>query len=71
MSKVKGILKVGDIVKWRGSEIEVIDIDVNCNGEKYGVSVDSVEWDEVTGENVVVSLASGHWAYGNQISELI
>lgn len=76
-NKVKGILKVGDIVSWRGGwgsdapkDAIVENIDVKCNGTKNGVSVDSVEWDEVTRENVVVTLANGHWAYGNQIVEI-
>lgn len=77
LNKVKGILKVGDTVAWRGAwgtdapkEAKVTAIESNCNGGKNGIEVDSVEWDEVTRENVVVSLENGHWAYGDQLEEI-
>lgn len=76
-NKVKGILKVGDKVSWRGTwgtdapqEVIVDAIEANCNGTKEGTPVESIEWDEVTRENVVVTLSNNHWAYGNQIKEI-
>lgn len=75
--KVKGILKVGDKVMWRGAwgtdapkQAIVEEIETNCNGTKSGISADSVEWNEVTDRNVVVTLDNGHWAYGNQLKEI-
>ena len=76
-NKVKGILKVGDKVSWRGTwgkdapqDVIVESIECNCNGGKEGTPVESIEWDEVTRENVVVTVSSGNWAYGNQIKEI-
>lgn len=76
-NKVKGILKVGDTVSWRGAwgidpakEAIIETIDVNCKGSKSGTEVESVEWNEVTRKNVVISLDNGHWAYGDQIKEI-
>jgi hypothetical protein len=76
-NKVKGVLKLNDTVSWRGAwgnepaKPAVIEsIEVKCNGTKSGTEVDSVEWNEVTRENVVVNLVHGNWAYGNQISEI-
>jgi len=36
--------------------------------EKYGRTVESVSWDVVRQNRVVVDLESGHWAYGEQIT---
>ena len=72
MSKV-GTLKVGDKVMWSGSwgkdsdkEATVTDIEVVKSGEKYGELIDEVPW-SIVGENTVVTLDNGHWAYGYQI----
>lgn len=66
-------LKIGDKVLWRGgfgsdpakvATIESIEV---TNGGKYGDQVDEVDWSKVKGRNVVVDLAEGNWAYGEQI----
>jgi len=71
------MLKIGDTVRWRGCwgsdksrNVVVEEIDVRCRGGKDGDSVQSVPWELVTRENVVVGLANGNWAYGNQINRL-
>lgn len=76
-NKVKGILKVGDTVAWRGAwghdpvkEAIIESIETNCNGRKFGTNVDSIEWNEVTRDNVTVQLVHGNWAYGDQLKEI-
>lgn len=70
-------LKVGDNVLWRGSfgsdpakEAKVEGIEICKSGSKYGKVANSVSWDTVNSRNVVVSLDNGHWAYGNQITQI-
>ena len=36
-------------------------------GAKHGARVDSLPGADVVGRHVVVDLATGHWAYGEQI----
>ncbi len=71
------MLNIGDTVMWSGcwgSDVPqpavVEEIDVECRGGKDGRSVQSVSWDLVNRENVVVGLDSGNWAYGNQIRRM-
>lgn len=72
-----GFLKVGDTVSWRGSwgndtpkNAKVEAIEINCIG-KNGTNVEEVNWDFVNSRSVMVDLDNGHWAYGNQITEII
>jgi hypothetical protein len=67
------MLRVGNAVEWRGgfgnddAEIAYIKCIEICEyGQKYGMSVDSVPWQEVS-NRVVVTLENGFWAYGTQI----
>jgi len=69
----KCLLKVGDTVLWKGSwgrdeeKEAVIDrIEANCIN-KEGDEVDSIEWNKVNDDSVVVDLKNGHWAYGSHI----
>jgi hypothetical protein len=64
-------LRVGDKVLWLRSwgqgieqEARVTHIDSTQNGEKYGIPVDDVRW----GEEFVVILDNGHWAYSYQVA---
>lgn len=68
------ILKVGDTVNWRAGfgvaapeRATVIGIDEVQPGEKYGDPVEGMAWDRVA-RHAVVSLDTGNWAYGRQIS---
>lgn len=72
-------LKIGDKVIWRGSwgteapkEATVEAIELCAVGSKYGKEVKSVDWSTITGGNrsVTVDLDNGHWAYGNQLTEI-
>ena len=70
-------LKIGDKVTWRGTwgkqppkEATVIEISLCAVGAKYGKDVKSVAWTTVEAGKVVVSLDNGHWAYGNQLTEI-
>jgi hypothetical protein len=71
-------LKVGDPVLWRGCfgksdpvKAVITEIEIDCNGSKYGTSVDSAPWSEIHGCNVIVSLDNGCWAYGFQITPYV
>lgn len=74
----KGILKVGDPVNWKGAwgneptkKTEIESIEICKEGNKYGDNVDEVAWSLVKkGRQVVVNLTNGHWAYGDQLSEI-
>ena len=66
------ILKVGDVVIWRGSwgsdlpkEVKVTCIEVN------EINVSSVEWDNINNRDVVVDLDNRHWAYGFQLAKKV
>ncbi len=68
------LLKVNDTVLWSGSfgtagfkPAKVEAIDINCDGGKEGDEADEVLWNDVTRDNVVVTLDNGHWAYGDQL----
>ena len=70
-------LKIGDKVNWRGDfgmaeprEAIVEGIDLTKGG-KYGDPVNEIEWSQVYDRNVVVTLDNGHWAYADQISEVL
>ena len=77
MAKSNGTLKVGDEVMWRGSfgsdapkkaTVKCIEV-MECEGDKYGDEVQSVEMVNGRWESpIVVSLTNGHWARGKQIS---
>jgi hypothetical protein len=69
------ILKIGDKVMWRGGfgteapkEAIVESIELCKSGDKYGDSVDSVDWSKK--DRIVVDLNNGHWAKGHQISPI-
>lgn len=73
---MKNQLKIGDTVNWRGNrgkdpvqQVEVDGIEINCSG-KEGEEVDSVDWDLVKDESVIVNLTCCKWAYGYQISKI-
>lgn len=72
-------LKIGDKVMWRGGwgtepakEAIIEEIDLCPVGCKHGKSVNSVAWETIKNEKrtVVVTLDNGHWAYGNQLTEI-
>ena len=69
-------LKIGDKVLWRGgfgmdpAQEAIIDGIEITKGGKYGKPVDEVDWDQVYGRNLVVTLENGKWAYASQISRL-
>ena len=67
-------LHVGDRVNWRAGfgtgpsvETTVTGIELVAPDEKHGARVNSLPWIDVVGRRVVVDLATGHWAYGEQI----
>lgn len=69
-------LKIGDTVSWRGGfgmedPMPAIVIAMEVTDEprdKYGSTVDEVDWHIVEENRVVFTLDNGHWAYGEQIS---
>lgn len=72
------MLKIGDKVAWRhgwgsgplsSAVVESIDV-TDYPREKYGDSRKQAGWDLVKANRVVVSLDTGNWAYGSQISPL-
>ena len=72
-------LKIGDKVMWRGAwgndapkEAIVTEIELCANGKKYGKTVKSVAWETFTSgsRSITVTLDNGHWAYGNQLTEI-
>jgi len=70
------ILKVGDTVLWRGTygtepaePAEVIGIQRDCV-DKYGKAVSELPWAQATSRTVIIDLANGHWAYGNQLERI-
>jgi len=72
-------LTVGDKVMWRGSwgkdqpkEVIIEDIEICREGCKNGRPIKSVDWDTVKeGRKIVVNLDNGHWAYGNQLTQIL
>lgn len=76
----KGKLTIGDKVIWRGAwgaeppkEAIVEALELCAKGCKHGRDVNSVDWNTVLGNGkgqVVVNLDNGHWAYGNQLTEI-
>lgn len=65
-------LKVGDEVIWRGSYGEDLPKEVIVTSiELNGVIVNSVLWDIVDSDEVIVDLDNGKWAYGFQIRKKI
>lgn len=75
---MKDTLNIGDTVSWRGAwgtepaeEAKVSDMWITKNPrEKYGKQVQDASWDMVKQNRVVVDLENGHWAYGEQLSQL-
>jgi hypothetical protein len=68
-------LNIGDKVMWRGGfgseapkEAIVESIELCKSGDKYGMSVSSVDWSKK--DRIVVDLNNGHWARGYQISPI-
>ena len=73
--ETKGVLKIGDTVRWAGAfgsqnakDAKITGIELTRGG-KYGDPVDEIEWSEVYDRNVCVDLDNGHWAYASQISK--
>jgi len=70
------MLKVGHNVHWRGAfgndepQIARVESIKVTNGEKYDKPVNEIDWDDVEGRNVVVTLGNGFWAYGHQIYKI-
>lgn len=70
-------LKIGDTVSWRGcfgrdlaKDAEVREIIITEQPRtKYGESVDSVDWELVKQNRVLVDFTNGFWSYGEQISQ--
>lgn len=67
-------LRVGDTVNWRNAwgtappaPAKVTDIEVTGGFAEGGQGVAEIDWSEVYGRNVVVTLDNGSWAYGGQI----
>jgi len=68
-------LHVGDRVNWRAGfgtgplvETTVTGIETVQPGSKHGARVDSLPWADVVGRRVVVDLATGNWAYAEQLT---
>ena len=40
----------------------------HTRGDKYGDTVDSAPWSEMTDREYAVDLDNGHWAYADQIA---
>ena len=72
----EAIIRIGTTVEYRASfgcggykTAEVIAIEKVAPGEKYGVEVAEISWDER--ESCVFDLSGSHWCYGNQIESMI
>lgn len=72
--KSKPVLKLGDVVSWRGAygrdpaqDAIVESIEVDCT-DKAGEDVEELRWDQVD-DATIVMLTNGHWAYGSQIQK--
>lgn len=69
-------LKIGDKVTWRGGwgrdapqVVRVVSMEVTDKPhEKYGDSVDEVDWSLVEDNRVCFILDNGSWAYSDQIT---
>jgi hypothetical protein len=78
----EAILEIGDIVSWKGhwgvappANVEVIAIIITQAGGSdrlLGTPVDSIQWDKLIGENVLVGITGdvnkSIWAYGSQLN---
>jgi hypothetical protein len=71
------ILRVGDIVLWRGAfgrdpareaVVEKIEL-IEEEGSKYGTAVESAPWSRLHGRHAVIDFGN-HWAYAEQIAPL-
>jgi len=69
------MLKVGDTVLWSGpwgenppQVTQIVAMQVRRDGEN-GKSVQDFPWEDV-GENIVVALSNGHWAFGHRIAPI-
>ena len=74
MTATPDILRRGDEVIWRGAwgsdapqRARVTGIE-HTRGDKYGDTVDSAPWSEMTDREYAVDLDNGHWAYADQIA---
>jgi len=69
-------IKIGSEVEYSASfgcgayrTAEVVKIEKVAPGEKYGVELAEIPWDER--ESCVFDLSDSHWCYGDQIESLI
>ena len=64
-------LKVGDKVRWRHRNVEVVNLDLTEDRwEKHGHSVKECRWSTVKDGRIIVTVAWGKgewWAYGDQV----
>ena len=74
---MKGELKIGDQVNWRGSwgrdyskPVKIVNIERETRGGKY-VKRKRVLWRNCQDRRIVVDLDNGHWAYGFQIEPIL
>lgn len=69
-------LKIGTKVSYRGSfgrgvleETTITTIEVCEDGNKYGIGVDEVNWENK--DNCTFDLSNGYWCYGTQIVKIV
>lgn len=69
------IIKVGDTINWSGGfgrqaakKAIILSISLCEKGEKYGTPVDFI--DVAQKYKCTFDLDNGHWAYGDQISQI-
>ena len=72
---MKSTLYTGDTVIWRANfgsappvEATVTAIELVEDGSKYGEEVESAPWSSISGRRAVITLNTGNWAYGSQVS---
>ena len=72
---MKSTLYTGDPVIWRANfgsappvEATVTAIELVEDGSKYGEQVESAPWSSISGRRAVITLNTGNWAYGSQVS---
>jgi hypothetical protein len=76
VSEKDAILRIGDIVMWKGDfgtasaqPARVVGIDISYHGDKYGESVEEIEWENALyNRAVILTLENGRWCYGDQIA---
>jgi len=78
MSETSDTLRIGDTLMWRGSfgmeparPAKVIGITISYHGDKYGESVEEIEWDNALyNRAVILTLDNNSWCYGDQIARV-